>query len=133
MLSRTSWLNIRLLVKTQIRKVATEYLRLVRFEDVVLIGGIEANDNYQKPMGLDDQLGLDLAGHVDLNVRVGGLRVITPKRYVFIDVNKISRFYNCLFIHHNIYIHFNTFTHKHMFITTGLPLDFFQNVKRGGS
>ena len=65
---------------------------LVRFVDVVLIGGIEANDNYQKPMVLDDQPGLGLAGHVDLNVRVGGLRVITAKSYVFIVINKISRF-----------------------------------------
>ena len=47
--------------------------RLVRFEDVVIIGGIQAKDNYLKPNALDGQLGLDLVAPLDLNVRVGGL------------------------------------------------------------
>ena len=47
--------------------------RLVRFEDVVIIGGIQAKDNYLKPIALDGQLGLDLVAPLDLNVRVGGL------------------------------------------------------------
>ena len=37
-------------------------------KDVVSVGGIDANDNVQIPMILDDQLGLHLAGHVGLLV-----------------------------------------------------------------
>ena len=85
-------------------------------KDVVSVGGKDAIDNVQIPMSLDDQLELHLAGHVGLNVRVRGIRIITAKDYVLIGINKISRFYNCIFIHINIYIHFNiyTFTHKHI-------------------
>ena len=48
-------------------------------KDVVSIGGIDANDNFQVLKSLDVQLELHLAGHVDLNVRVGGLKIVTAK------------------------------------------------------